>query len=407
MKYLVPGVSWATDATFPAGSDPWSGGPTKIQPSLALQAGGVAPNAQVPAQEVNWLLNNRQDAVTVQAHAAMRLWRSALHLQAGSTSQAVVLVRDNNASFNHSPLDRQRFPFVYGSNPSDSNKLTQSISADGFAWQSTGRVTGTGFAAGLVNPWFFAEPGAPGVILASAGSIDVVSTDRGTTWATNAVFVSTQTIGMHWAPAGAGLYVFVDWFGGVQVSTTLASATHRAIPILDTIANGNYADIADDGGSKIVFVSRVAGDTFFSVFTSTDGGGSFAKTLALAGTTANICYSPYHKAFVILDNVGDMWVGDGTSWAVTGPGIIPVSSGVGTVFHRLAATGAAIAYLANGTWGVAVAYTFDLGATWNVWNISSTTPAGIRAANGRFYVLSGDTLWQSGQLTSPDADLVV
>jgi hypothetical protein len=47
----------ASDATYPAGSDPWSSTPTKVDPGLATIAAGFRPDERLPAQVVNFLEN--------------------------------------------------------------------------------------------------------------------------------------------------------------------------------------------------------------------------------------------------------------------------------------------------------------------------------------------------------------
>lgn len=51
MKPSVP--SWATEANYPAGPNPWNGQPTKVQPSGDLWT----PNTKAAAEERNWLDN--------------------------------------------------------------------------------------------------------------------------------------------------------------------------------------------------------------------------------------------------------------------------------------------------------------------------------------------------------------
>lgn len=52
---------WASDANFPAGSDPWSGEPTKVAPDAGEIAAGHTPGVIVPAETENWW-KNRTDA---------------------------------------------------------------------------------------------------------------------------------------------------------------------------------------------------------------------------------------------------------------------------------------------------------------------------------------------------------
>jgi hypothetical protein len=56
--------TFATDANYPAGADPWSGNPTKVEP--ASPAEGFVPETGASAEEMNKLLN---DAYTTQADA--------------------------------------------------------------------------------------------------------------------------------------------------------------------------------------------------------------------------------------------------------------------------------------------------------------------------------------------------
>lgn len=48
---------WSTDANFPAGTDPWSGTPTTVEPSSGQKAAGWNPSQRPPAQYLNWWQN--------------------------------------------------------------------------------------------------------------------------------------------------------------------------------------------------------------------------------------------------------------------------------------------------------------------------------------------------------------
>lgn len=48
---------WATDANYPAGSDPWAGSPTKVAPTSGDQARGWTPNQEPSPQAFNWWKN--------------------------------------------------------------------------------------------------------------------------------------------------------------------------------------------------------------------------------------------------------------------------------------------------------------------------------------------------------------
>lgn len=51
--YVIP--DWATGVNYPAGSDPWSGQPTKVAPPSVLN--GFVPNTLAPAEYMNYELN--------------------------------------------------------------------------------------------------------------------------------------------------------------------------------------------------------------------------------------------------------------------------------------------------------------------------------------------------------------
>lgn len=48
---------WASDTNFPAGSDPWSAQPTKVEPSASIKQRGFLPGTTPPAGWFNWLFN--------------------------------------------------------------------------------------------------------------------------------------------------------------------------------------------------------------------------------------------------------------------------------------------------------------------------------------------------------------
>jgi hypothetical protein len=70
---------WSSDATYPAGSDPWSATDTKIEPTTGEVEAGATPKTGFGAQQFNWLLNN---------HASALIW-----LMKAVTGQAI-LVQD-------------------------------------------------------------------------------------------------------------------------------------------------------------------------------------------------------------------------------------------------------------------------------------------------------------------------
>src|SRR5574341_295905 len=49
--------TWATDANYPANTQPWASSATKVQPSSGKQAEGWEPEEPPPAQYMNWWKN--------------------------------------------------------------------------------------------------------------------------------------------------------------------------------------------------------------------------------------------------------------------------------------------------------------------------------------------------------------
>lgn len=52
---------WASDTSYPAGSDPWSGTPTRVEPDPADRAKGLVPGTRPPAQWLNWIFGGVSD----------------------------------------------------------------------------------------------------------------------------------------------------------------------------------------------------------------------------------------------------------------------------------------------------------------------------------------------------------
>lgn len=68
---------WASDAAYPAGSDPWSGQATKVAPGLAEIAAGHTPGVPVPAETENWW-KNRADTRLAALEGELRAVRTKI-----------------------------------------------------------------------------------------------------------------------------------------------------------------------------------------------------------------------------------------------------------------------------------------------------------------------------------------
>lgn len=69
--------SWATDADYPAGSDPWSATPTRVEPSAGFSAAGFAPNTIPAAQHLNYLFGTHAEHLAQLVDMFALQWRVA------------------------------------------------------------------------------------------------------------------------------------------------------------------------------------------------------------------------------------------------------------------------------------------------------------------------------------------
>lgn len=404
MKYLTPGVSWATDATYPAGPNPWNIAPnnlTKIQPSLGLQAGGAAPNVQVSAQEFNWLMNNRQQAVDVQTHNALQNWRYGALPVSGMLGNTQIV---------HVPVAalKQRATFIFEIDDTHSNNTWWSRSNGGYLWLSKVGMSPT--FANLTD----AAPGAAGeIMLVIASPQYQYSTNYGSSW-TNQSVGSSNTLSAHFGLGKYWLCQRADIYVASSIST-LVSGTHPAIPIPGGGSFTGVPEFADDGVGTICLVANATGGTaptYPSVYVSTNLGATWTKVFDLTGAVlANLKYSPLLGLFVTWDNTGSVSTSpDGVNWTrgttVTGSS----TAGLATGARTFAIVGSAIVKAFNAFFGggeiTGVAYSFDLGASWYVhaFGSSSLVIKQIRAANNRIYATDGFGLWVSEILGANDKD---
>lgn len=412
MKHLpILSPTWATIDNYPVGGNPWNGTPLRVAPSAGVAAAGFEPAKQPPAQYLNYLHGQHGDdiaaAAQVATHAAMRDWTATLHSLPGNNGTRLVLVRQDVATYGYTPNEKQRYPEVYGPDTTDSDWVKRTISPDAKSWSNQGKVTGSGFASGIA---FAAgtgtvEAGAAQEIFMSNGAVSVSTSNGGTTWATNTNLTHLNTLGFHYA-SGAAEYFACDTDGEIKKSASLTSgSTTIAIPgvtSFNSIASGNYAEFADDGGANIVMIARANSNTYFSAFHSADSGVTWAKVADLTGTFANVVYNSARGAFVILDSAGVIWT------SATGAVFTGIATSVVPAQGRriMAAVGHVVAVVINPAGYAGIAYTLDLGLNWNVWKFSLLgAPLQLRAGNGRLYALVSNTIWQSGQVTAPAPDL--
>ncbi len=200
---------WATDASYPAGSDPWSSGPTKVALTTGEIAAGFVPNTQVPAEKINDLFSLLTSYVDSIADAPALTWDRLANTK--DTGQP----NGNNWNETGIPIG-SRFvgiaPGVLYSNV-DAEVLVQLdstllfYSEDGYTWVSKGA---NGILGG--NPRGLAIGVRP-----DGNTISIVAWDQ----SNNGVVRATDNLGTSWYTAGSLAASFEGnvSFGGAHPTT--------------------------------------------------------------------------------------------------------------------------------------------------------------------------------------------
>lgn len=400
MRQLSNPYAFATDGNYPAGAFDWSGDPRIVVPSTAALAAGFTPDTPVAAETQNYLQNRQGDALTVQAHAALRTWKRTLS-DTNVTAWAQVIGMLPTRSFDANG-ERQRMPTLLGTNPA--GRLGVSVSNDGSALE----------ASRLPNPGVIFAPTCAcagrhnEALTGDGGSTNIqYSTNCGFAWTTSATSFATAAVHYN---ATADAYLRLDIHGQLFISTTLP--TFSGVTLAATAADATVSEFADDGGLNIVLVSKVSGHAYPSIFHSGDGGASWTLvTTSPASFFANVAYSAALGAFYLWTDDGTLSISTtGSSWSTVATGLT-TSKGFDSGNKTLACAGAALVktwfYQPSGSFKQrGIAYSFDSGATWNACAFGDAAAGGadfqqIRAISGRLYVVDSIGLWSSGLFGSP------
>lgn len=169
---------WATDATYPAGPDPWANQPTKVEPTSGDQARGFIPFQEPPPEAFNWWMNLVYLWI---------LWLNGLWGTDGS------LTLDANADVEVSG-DGQ---YYHGTRTVTISPLQGSPGTNSMTW-------GTTPGDGIVDPanWWLTVPVEPGRVVREVrvSLKDVAGNGVGITF-----FQTTRYGGLNsWDPEGGG-----------------------------------------------------------------------------------------------------------------------------------------------------------------------------------------------------------
>ena len=300
--------TFATDANYPAGTDPWSGTPTKVKPALAVTAPGHMPNTEWPSQWENWWKANVAEHLALAADAAALNW---------SANTVVDLTQ----------------PFTHA-------KLIQFGERMAGVLNTTLGKTATG---GFLS-WI---PG--GGTYGAAGPLTDLVTDHTTILVTDGSLVSkTTNVGDAFSGAGtlanvdANLYHKLGYFNGVWCAMTADKLTFDA-DLSGTWTNGNaqipssWAGIHPREIKSSPNELLILPDTSASkpVIRSTNGSTfSEAGTITSPGAViASMAYSPAKNQWAAITITGKAFVSGNGGLTWTEAGTITT---VSTVTHLVA-----------------------------------------------------------------------
>lgn len=401
-KHIRSPVDYASAGNYFAPGQEWDGQPSRFPITASMLLAGAAPDAPIGADIENAREAILFDAAAVQIHAALQTWRLTSPPVSGTLGNTQLI-------FGPVPGLQQKIAFVLEVNDSSADNTFVARSNDGSIWKPKGGASPafTNFTA--------CAPGPAGTILIIQLSPAVQwSTDYGTTWTENSVGF-TNSLAVHY-----GLNRF--WLcqhGEVIVATSAAgliSGTHATMPVPGGGSFTGSPEFADDKIGTICLISNATGGsapTYPSVYTSTDLGTTWTKTLDLTGSLhGNLHYDSVRGLFVTWDDTGSVSTSaDGLTWvrgtATTGS----ASAGMVTGAHTFAIVGAAIAKLwlvnTGSDFAQGVAYSFDLGASWYIYIFGSDTVqlTQLRAGNNRLHALDPFRIWQSAPIATNDKDL--
>lgn len=409
--------AYATDATILAGAQ--AGLSTRLSPGAGTLAQGFYQDRRLPARALAWLFGTICDWVGYlddrASHAAMQTWRMSptIGIAAGAPGSLGVVVGMLRGILDANG-DQQRKPVLLSYNTT-SFVLNAAHSGDGMFWPTRADLS----PSYTPTSTFSAVRGAAYEIIAwGANNTALYTQDGGSTWAATTSTFDTILCYHYIANGATNLYIKATSNGGAWVYTggpNAASPVFGNFPGASGIAQGNTT-IADNGSGTMIACAQVNLQTFSSLFKSTDYGATWTNVQNFSGTVVgDVVYNKAQGVFVCVtnDTLGSVSTStDGTGWSLRFASATPAN---GFKFGRgtLASAGHAIVKLWSKSLGGAfneegVAYSLDLGASWNFAPFGSPTSNVIQSIsgfNGRIYAAGLNNVWVSGPMTAPTRDL--
>lgn len=404
MRYIKKPYNFASAGNWPSTSDAWANQPRKqLFTDGQLVAGYGPPNTPAAVEQLNALQSYNSDVHTLAAHAALQTWRHATIPQPGGPTTHTELVGLRVIRAYDTNGDRQRLPVAFGLNSGDGNKTYQARSADGSLFETSAILTGLNYTTPLNS-----ASGQPGEMFLLQATPEIAySIDHGQNWAQAILTVGgVQAAALHYS-AGFGKYFLFDLTGNIYYGSTFLGITQLAAAGIGAIVV-NGSEFADNGAGACVFLRKQSsGVPQLYYFNGT----TWILAQSLTGASASLTYNAAQGLFVALDDQGVAYVSaSGNTWTSLTTGATP-AHGFATGRGTMASAGPAVAKM----WGMimssgiridGVAYSFDLGATWNTSVVTCTAgTVQLRGFNNRLYLLGNSDLWTSGALGSPDVEI--
>lgn len=288
---------WASNASYPAGSDPWALQPTKQDPGSSAVAAGFLPNARLDAETINWLLHAYWQWIAYQDRAEGRTWleQNEPGIRSDAPGNVILWNPTQWRYFMGGTLDSDQFtPIVYysvnGTDWLDDSAPTDSLSDPGRYQIVDGPSDGT------ILGWINAGTGCHCHIRAPNG-----------TWGAD---LGSPSIQNQAAVYAAGVWVLGGTAGGphpgVHLLTTGGVFTAVTLPGASGVADSITLMATD--GTRVV---AIAGD---DVWTCATPAGAWTHVgTPFASTPAGLCRTP--NRFWVTCEGGEVYVSsDGSTW---------------------------------------------------------------------------------------------
>ncbi len=410
-RFLRRPYTFAQDtANYAAPTKAWDGQPKIVVPSDSQLNAGFTPNTGVDPTIANCLESDKADAISVAAHLALRSW----------TANPFVATLGNEVADFLVPVSPEGTAAQLGSR-SVQAKLIASlgvVTANGHAQMKIfgndpGILSGsdTGFPALACASSDTGGAGTSGSAIfgceVGSSTCHYYSISSGA-WFSFTPGISGQATAMFVTP-NDGHYLVSDRGGRVRQAVSLTG------PWADAVygSGGDGIVTFTAGNGVIVAINWVTFGTSSNdrkAVYSSDDGVSWSTGHTFTNTPCSLTFNEAYGLFVVVTGSGQVWTSaDGATWTLNKTSSV-LATGIAPGAGQLASIGYAIVHLINRQTSTqklrGVAYSFDLGATWNEWYFAEYTNGvdlkWLTHIDGALWATNGQTLWRSGRLSTPN-----